>query len=153
MIRKAHEIREIFKENKITGYRLAQDLDVTQVGADKFLNGETQNPYKSTLEMYNSYIDNNFQPKRVLHNEYKGQHVENTEEQIQTLLEEKKSILEEYETDDDANLTRIELEYLANKDKLEKRPMLKGDFITRFIMHYEYINKKYGSYHEWIKQL
>jgi phage repressor protein C with HTH and peptisase S24 domain len=59
-LRTAEQIREVFKTNNITGYRLEKDLKVTQVGADKFLNGETKNPYKSTLVMYNSYIDNNF---------------------------------------------------------------------------------------------
>ncbi|MBD0822606.1 hypothetical protein [Aestuariibaculum marinum] len=59
-MRSPEEIRKIFKDNNITGYRLSIDLDVTQVGADKFLNGETKKPYKSTIEMYNSYIDNGF---------------------------------------------------------------------------------------------
>ena len=61
-MRTSKEIREIFKSNKISGYRLEKDLGITQVGADKFLNGETKKPYKTTLKLYNSYIDNGFKP-------------------------------------------------------------------------------------------
>lgn len=59
-MRTAEEIRKVFKENGISGYRLNKDLGITQVGADKFLNGETKTPYKRTLEMYDEYIDNGF---------------------------------------------------------------------------------------------
>ncbi len=60
-IKNASEILRIFKENGITGYKIEKDLKViSQVGADKFLNGETKKPFKKTLELYNSYIDNNF---------------------------------------------------------------------------------------------
>lgn len=61
-MRTPEEIRKILLDNNITGYRLEKDLNVTQVGADKFLNGETKKPYIKTLKMYNSYIDNNFKP-------------------------------------------------------------------------------------------
>ena len=61
-MRTSEEILKIFKENNITGYQIERDLAISQVGADKFLNGETRQPFKKTLEMYNSYIDNNFLP-------------------------------------------------------------------------------------------
>ena len=65
-MRTAEEIRNILLDNKITGYRLEKDIDVTQVGADKFLNGETKKPIKKTLLMYNSYIDNDFKPFNIV---------------------------------------------------------------------------------------
>ena len=63
-MRTAREIHKILKDNNISGYRLSKDLGITQVGADKFLNGETKNPYKSTLLKYDAYINNNFKPLR-----------------------------------------------------------------------------------------
>ncbi|TXK78722.1 hypothetical protein [Mesonia sp. K4-1] len=59
-MRSAEEIHKIFLDNNITGYRLEKDLGISQVGADKFLNGDTKKPFKKTLELYNSYIDNDF---------------------------------------------------------------------------------------------
>ncbi|MEI6865533.1 hypothetical protein [Flavicella sp.] len=62
-MKNASEILRIFKEKGITGYKIEKDLKViSQVGADKFINGETKKPFKKTIELYNSYIDNNFQP-------------------------------------------------------------------------------------------
>lgn len=55
------EIREKLKENGITGYRLAKDISITQVAADAFLSGKSK-PYKKTLDLYKSYIENNFKP-------------------------------------------------------------------------------------------
>ena len=63
-MRTPEEIRKIFKNKTISGYRLEKDLNVTQVGADKFLNGETKKPYKSTLKLYNDYINNGFKPAK-----------------------------------------------------------------------------------------
>lgn len=62
---KPEEIRKIFKDNGISGYRLSKDLNVSQVGADKFLNGETKKPYKSTLLMYEEYIQNGFKTNKT----------------------------------------------------------------------------------------
>ena len=56
------EIRKILIDNNITGYRIEKDLNISQVGADKFLNGTTKKPTKKVLELYNNYIKNNFKP-------------------------------------------------------------------------------------------
>ncbi|CAL2106674.1 hypothetical protein T190115A13A_270031 [Tenacibaculum sp. 190524A02b] len=68
-MRSAEEIRKILKENNISGYKLEKDLKVTQVGADKFLNGETKKPYKKTLLMYDEYINNGFKTNNSYVNE------------------------------------------------------------------------------------
>lgn len=60
-MRSPEEIRKILLENNITGYRIEKELGLTQVGADKFLNGETKKPIKKNLEIYNSYINSNFE--------------------------------------------------------------------------------------------
>lgn len=55
-MRTLEEVLSYFESNKITGYQLAQDLDITQPGADKILN-KVSKPRKTTLRMLSEYID------------------------------------------------------------------------------------------------
>lgn len=53
------EIRGILIANSITGYRIGKDTPINQVTADNFLKGKST-PYKSTLEIYKTYINSGF---------------------------------------------------------------------------------------------
>ena len=59
-MRNIQEIVEILKTNNITGYKLAKDLTISPVGAQKILSGQSENPRPTTIKMLDEYIDNNF---------------------------------------------------------------------------------------------
>lgn len=54
-----HIILEI-KKRGLTGYKIAEDTGLSQVGIDKILNGTTKKPTKKTLEILNSYLNNSY---------------------------------------------------------------------------------------------
>lgn len=52
-------IQEI-RSRGLTGYKIAEDTGLTQVGIDKILNGTTKNPNKKTIEILHNYLYNNY---------------------------------------------------------------------------------------------
>ncbi len=53
-------IREAFKEFKVTGYEVAKHCPVTETGVNKILNGTIVRPNDSTLEILESYLQENY---------------------------------------------------------------------------------------------
>ncbi|MDI9310710.1 MAG: hypothetical protein QM535_10885 [Limnohabitans sp.] len=53
------EIISIIKEKGLTGYKIAEDTGLTQVGIDKILNGSSKKPHLKTLKILENYIKNN----------------------------------------------------------------------------------------------
>ena len=49
---------ELIKEYSITAYEIEQKTDLTAVGVQKMINGETKKPQKRTLETIINYITN-----------------------------------------------------------------------------------------------
>jgi transcriptional regulator with XRE-family HTH domain len=57
------ELSEIIQEIKnrgLTGYKIAEDTGMTQVGIDKILNRTSKKPQKKTLELLESYLNNSY---------------------------------------------------------------------------------------------
>lgn len=59
-----HIILEI-KKRGLTGYKIAEDTGISQVGIDKILNGTTKKPTKNTLEILKSYLNNSYIKKET----------------------------------------------------------------------------------------
>ena len=53
-------IIEFIKDKQITGYQIAQNTDLTEVGVNKILNGSSKNPRKSTIKTLVNYLHNNY---------------------------------------------------------------------------------------------
>jgi hypothetical protein len=51
---------ELIKEYSITAYEIEQKTDLTAVGVQKMINGETKKPQKRTLETIVNYITNTY---------------------------------------------------------------------------------------------
>lgn len=46
------------KEKGLTGYKIAEETGLTEVGVNKILNGQSKNPRVSTLEILHNYLHN-----------------------------------------------------------------------------------------------
>lgn len=51
------EILKLIKQLDITGYQISQETELTQVGADKIINGTSKKPQKKTLELLSNYLN------------------------------------------------------------------------------------------------
>lgn len=56
----AEKIIAEIKLRGLTGYKIAEDTGLTQVGIDKILNGTTKTPNKKTIEILYNYLYNNY---------------------------------------------------------------------------------------------
>ncbi len=58
-MRSLEEIIQILKENEVTGYKICKDTKgaISENGANKILDGKSPNPRRITLELLNSYIN------------------------------------------------------------------------------------------------
>ncbi|WP_046759293.1 helix-turn-helix domain-containing protein [Kordia jejudonensis] len=59
-------IIKVFKELNISSYKVAEDLNqvVSQVTIRNFVNGKTENPHQTTLDLLVDYLCNNFKVSR-----------------------------------------------------------------------------------------
>lgn len=53
-------IVDFIKEKEITAYRIAQSTDLTEVGINKILNGESKKPRQSTIKTIAKFLHNNY---------------------------------------------------------------------------------------------
>lgn len=53
---KLEEILEIIDKENITAYKIAQETDLTEVGINKIINGDSKNPRKNTLQRLSDYL-------------------------------------------------------------------------------------------------
>ena len=54
------DIIDFIKKNDITGYQIAQNTGLTEVGVNKILNGASKNPRKSTIDVLANFLHNNY---------------------------------------------------------------------------------------------
>lgn len=52
------DIIRTIKSNGITGYEIAQNTSLTEVGINKIISGKTKNPHKRTIEELSNYLTN-----------------------------------------------------------------------------------------------
>jgi len=117
------EIEKIIQEIKargLTGYKIAEDTGLTQVGIDKILNGTTKKPVKKTLEILHNYL-------------YKS-YIK--EEKAENILEEPKTNYEKgvpyYDVDFVAGFRTVENNSQVVPDSYISHPFFKGcDYVVR----------------------
>ena len=53
------DIVHVIKERGLTGYKIAEETGLSEVGVNKIINGKSKNPRSSTLEIIHNYLHNN----------------------------------------------------------------------------------------------
>lgn len=102
-------IREI-KERGLTGYKIAEETTLTEVGINKILNGTSKKPRESTLVILEKYLHNNLGKEDLLFKlEEPDERYLTTQVQIETL---KKELLFK---DEQIEFYKNKVEFLENK--------------------------------------
>ena len=114
------EIEEIKKEIKsrgLTGYKIAEDTGLTQVGIDKILNGTTKKPVKKTIDILKNYLNNSYaSPIKV----------------IDSYKEETSLGVPYYDIDFTASFLSVENNNQTTPDSYISHPFFKGcDYVVR----------------------
>lgn len=52
------DIVHVIKERGLTGYKIAEETGLSEVGVNKIINGKSKNPRSSTLEIIHNYLHN-----------------------------------------------------------------------------------------------
>ena len=103
-----HDIRS----RGLTGYKIAEDTGLTQVGIDKILNGTTKNPNKKTIEILHNYLYNSYAIKKNEIQQAKG--------------------VPYYDVDFTAGFLSVENNNKAVPDAYIEHPFFKGcDYVVR----------------------
>lgn len=119
------DTKELIKEIKsrgLTGYKIAEDTGLSQVGIDKILNGTTTKPIKKTLEILNSYLDNSYTKKEFSEAPILNEPSENYEKQG----------VPYYDIDFTASFLEVTNNQSIKPDSYVSHPFFKGcDYVVR----------------------
>ena len=67
-MRSVEEIVDIIKNKGLTAYEVAKKTSLTEAGLLKIFSGESKNPRKSTIEVLNNFVNNQFYSTNELNN-------------------------------------------------------------------------------------